>query len=179
LLFLWVLELSPCLSYQFLTATAHKDWTAAVLRLTLCSTSCRLCATSVNIHSSSSLYCMSLTVVVWLLISQSLTSNGSTCDIAPSIRLLVPNSLQVYRHFSFPEGCARNVCDWPRLPSPWLGSFDDYSPTAPSFRPLVQSGSLIRCAPSRCTTIIFDLFRGAAGKGSESDRCSYFTGSLT
>jgi hypothetical protein len=25
LLFLWVLELSPCLSYQFLTATAHKD----------------------------------------------------------------------------------------------------------------------------------------------------------
>jgi hypothetical protein len=24
--FLWVLELSPCLSYQRLTATAHKDW---------------------------------------------------------------------------------------------------------------------------------------------------------
>jgi hypothetical protein len=32
--FLWVLELSLCLSYQLLTATAHKDWTAAVLKVT-------------------------------------------------------------------------------------------------------------------------------------------------
>jgi hypothetical protein len=29
--FLWVPELSPCLSYQLLTATAHNDRTAAVL----------------------------------------------------------------------------------------------------------------------------------------------------
>jgi hypothetical protein len=29
--FLWVLERCPCLSYQPLTATAHNDWTAAVL----------------------------------------------------------------------------------------------------------------------------------------------------
>jgi hypothetical protein len=27
---LWVPELSPCLSYQLLTATAHKDWTAVL-----------------------------------------------------------------------------------------------------------------------------------------------------
>jgi hypothetical protein len=31
---LWVPELSPCLSYQLLTATAHNDWTATVLWLT-------------------------------------------------------------------------------------------------------------------------------------------------
>jgi hypothetical protein len=31
---LWVPELSPCLGYQFLTATAHKDWTTADLQLT-------------------------------------------------------------------------------------------------------------------------------------------------
>jgi hypothetical protein len=29
--FLWVPELSPCLSYQFLTATAYKNWASAVL----------------------------------------------------------------------------------------------------------------------------------------------------
>jgi hypothetical protein len=28
---LWVPQLSPCLSYQLLTATAHLEWTAAVL----------------------------------------------------------------------------------------------------------------------------------------------------
>jgi hypothetical protein len=32
--FLWVPELSLCLSYQLLIATAHKDWIAAVLSLT-------------------------------------------------------------------------------------------------------------------------------------------------
>jgi hypothetical protein len=32
--FLWVPELSPCLRYRLLTATAHKDRTAAVLQLT-------------------------------------------------------------------------------------------------------------------------------------------------
>jgi hypothetical protein len=41
-----------------------------------------------------------------------------------------------------------DVCDRPRLPSLWLGSHRDYSPTAhaaPSLRPLVASGPLIRC----------------------------------
>jgi hypothetical protein len=32
--FLWVPELSPCLSYQLLTVTAHNDWTTAVISLT-------------------------------------------------------------------------------------------------------------------------------------------------
>jgi hypothetical protein len=31
---LWVPELSPCLSYQLLIATAYKDWISAVLSLT-------------------------------------------------------------------------------------------------------------------------------------------------
>jgi hypothetical protein len=43
---------------------------------------------------------------------------------------------------TFPEGCACDVCDRPRLPFPWLGSLVDYSPTAPA-------------GPSTCTTIIF------------------------
>jgi hypothetical protein len=71
-----------------------------------------------------------------------LPNNRSTCYIAPSLRL------QAYRHFFFPEGCACDVCDWPRIPSSWLGSHDDYSPTAPtapSLRPLISSSSLIRC----------------------------------
>jgi hypothetical protein len=32
--FLWVPELSKCLSYQLLTATAHNSWTPAVISLT-------------------------------------------------------------------------------------------------------------------------------------------------
>jgi hypothetical protein len=54
--------------------------------------------------------------------------------------------LRAYPHF-FSEGCAYDVCDCSRLPSPWLGSHGDYyptAPTAPSLRPLVRSGSLIR-----------------------------------
>jgi hypothetical protein len=35
LAFLWVPELSPCLSYQILRATAHNDWTLAVIWLQL------------------------------------------------------------------------------------------------------------------------------------------------
>jgi hypothetical protein len=56
----------------------------------------------------------------------------------------------VYRHFFFSEGCACDICDEPRLPFPWLGSHGDYSPTAPaapSLRPLILRGSLIRCEP--------------------------------
>jgi hypothetical protein len=64
--------------------------------------------------------------------------------------LFVPNSLQAYCHFFFPEGCACDICDRPHLPSPWIGSHGAYSPTAPdasSLRPLIPSGSLIRCKP--------------------------------
>jgi hypothetical protein len=78
---------------------------------------------------------------------QSLPSNGSTCYTVPSFRLFVPNSLQAYRHFFFSEGCACDNCNQPRLPSLWLSSHGDYSPTAPSLRPLVLSSFLIRCKP--------------------------------
>jgi hypothetical protein len=80
-------------------------------------------------------------------------SNRSTSCIAPSLRLFVifvPNSLQANRHFFFSEGCVCDICDRSHLPSPRLGSHGDYSPTipaAPSLRPLVLSGSLIRCEP--------------------------------
>jgi hypothetical protein len=56
----------------------------------------------------------------------------------------------MYHHFFFFEGCACDICDQPRLPSPLLGFHDNYSataPAAPSLRPLVPSGSLIRCEP--------------------------------
>jgi hypothetical protein len=33
----------------------------------------------------------------------------------------------VYHHFFFSKGCACNVCDWPCLPSLWLGSHNDCS----------------------------------------------------
>jgi hypothetical protein len=67
-----------------------------------------------------------------------------------TLRLFVPNGLQVYHNFFFSEGCACDACDWPRFPSLWLSSCGDYSPTAPaapSSRPLIPSSSLIRCKP--------------------------------
>jgi hypothetical protein len=86
----------------------------------------------------------------------SLPSNGSTCHMAPSSRLFVPKA---YRYFFFSEGCACDVCDRRRLPSPWLSFRSDYSPAAPSLRPLVMSGSLIRCVPVQVYHL-HHLFRG-------------------
>jgi hypothetical protein len=83
--------------------------------------------------------CCDSTFIVWV-----------NMPTAASLRLLVPSSLQAYNHFFFPEGCNCDVCDRHRLPSPWRGSQGDYSPTvpaAPSLRPLVPSGSLIRYQP--------------------------------
>jgi hypothetical protein len=51
----------------------------------------------------------------------------------------------VHLNCFFSDGCASDICDWTCLPSLRLGSHDDYSPTSPSLRPLVASGSLIRC----------------------------------
>jgi hypothetical protein len=87
------------------------------------------------------------TATVYLITSRSLPSNGSTRHIAPSLRLFLPNSLHAYRHFFFFEVCGCDVCDRSHLPSPWLGFHGDYSATAPSLRPLVLSGSLIRSEP--------------------------------
>jgi hypothetical protein len=77
-------------------------------------------------------------------------SNRSICHIPPSLRLIILTSLQAYCHFFFSKSCSCDICDWSHLPSLWLGSRDDYSPTvltAPSSRSLVPSCSLIRCEP--------------------------------
>jgi hypothetical protein len=63
---------------------------------------------------------------------KSLPSNGLTRYISPSLRLLVPNSLQAYRNFFFSEGCACDVSARSHLSPPWLWSHGDYSPTAPA-----------------------------------------------
>jgi hypothetical protein len=122
--------------------------------------------------------CLASAVVSF--VSQSLPSNRPIHHIAPSLRLFVPESLQVYRHFFFSEGCVCEVCDLSHLPSLWLTSHGDYSPTAsaaPSLRLLILRGSLIKCQ-SRCTTIIL-LFSNSAGKISESGLCSYIFSSYS
>jgi hypothetical protein len=91
-----------------------------------------------------------------------LPSNGSPCHIAPPLRLFVPKSLQVNSHFFFSEGCAYNVCDQSCLPSLWLISHSDHSPTAltaPALRPLIQRGSLKRCEPVQVYHHHHHLFR--------------------
>jgi hypothetical protein len=98
-----------------------------------------------------------------LYVSRLLCSNGSTRYIAPSLRLFVLNSLPAYCHFFSSEGCTCDVCDWSCFPSVWHSSHRDYSPTAPtapSLRPLILGGFLIRCqlvqvychhpSPSQC-----------------------------
>jgi hypothetical protein len=77
-----------------------------------------------------------------------LPSNGYTCHGAPSLRLFVPNSLQVCSHFFSSKGCACNACDRSHLPSRGSAFRDVHSPTAPaapSLRQLVPSSFLMRC----------------------------------
>jgi hypothetical protein len=45
----------------------------------------------------------------YLFVLRSFPSDGSTCDIAPSLRVFVMNSLQAYRHLFFSESCACDV----------------------------------------------------------------------
>jgi hypothetical protein len=71
-----------------------------------------------------------------------------------------------YRHFFISEVSTRDVCDRPRLPSPWLASYSDYSPTAPaapSLRPLIPRGSLMRCEPVQVNHHYCRSFPRAAG----------------
>jgi hypothetical protein len=66
----------------------------------------------------------------WPLFTESSLGNGSMCHIVPSLRLFVPNCLQVYHHFFSCKVCACDV--WSVSPfSPWLGFHGVYSPTAP------------------------------------------------
>lgn len=67
----------------------------------------------------------------------------------------------MYWHFFFSECCACDICGWSHLPSPWLGSPSDSSPTAPSLRPLIPDkvpvgpnippSSSIYCSVGSCT----------------------------
>jgi hypothetical protein len=52
-----------------------------------------------------------------------------------------------YHHLFLCEGYACEVCDWLSLPSLWLGSPGDYSPTVPSIRLVHMSRSHIGCEP--------------------------------
>jgi hypothetical protein len=150
--FLWIPELflasATGFSQQQLTVTEPQQSSHLVTN--------QLLFTSLNSTDFSSLTVLLITS--WhgplpsncrcLIVSWSLPSNGSTCHIAPTLRLFVPNSLQAYRHFFFSEGCPCDVCDRPRFPFPWLGSHGDYSPTAPIapfLKPFALSGSPIRC----------------------------------
>jgi hypothetical protein len=97
-------------------------------------------------NSSSSvpyLWSCYVAMAVVTFVSSSLPSNGSMWHVAPSLRLFVLNSLQVYHHFFFSEGCACDICNW--SPLPWF--LCDCSPAAPSSRLPVLSGSLIRREP--------------------------------
>jgi hypothetical protein len=93
--FLRVREISLCLSYQLLTATAHNDWTAADLYLThsfnyqpTCSTSLNwilftplysICSPGTD-HAEKSSYILACTYVAAItLFTESPLSNGSMC----------------------------------------------------------------------------------------------------
>jgi hypothetical protein len=82
------------------------------------------------------------------MFTESLPSNGYTRHIAPSLRIFIPNSLQAYRHFFFSEGCACDVCVIGLTFLPVARMFAVFTlptaPAAPSLRPLVPSGSLLR-----------------------------------
>jgi hypothetical protein len=83
---------------------------------------------------------------------------GQPRHIAPSLRLFVPNGLMEYNNPSF------LMCLWssprggysPAAPAvfQWFNPDSGCSPavpTAPSLRPVISSGSLMRCNPFPCT----------------------------
>jgi hypothetical protein len=79
------------------------------------------------------------------LFTQSFISSQSLRHIATSLRLFIPNSLQVYHHFFSSEGCACDICAWSQIPprgSVFHGVCSPTGPTTPSLSPLVLNGSL-------------------------------------
>jgi hypothetical protein len=129
-------------------------------------------------HVENTIHCCTAIVSMGTCLSaKPLLSNGSTCYIAPTLRLFIPNNLPAYRYFLFSEGCACDVSDQSHLPSLWLSSQGDYSPTAPAaptLKPLIPSSSVIR---RQLVQVYYHhpSFLLSAGKRSESGRCSYIS----
>jgi hypothetical protein len=121
-------------------------------------------------------------VYQWLYLSilRSLPSNRSLHHIAPSLRLFIPSSLQVYRHFFFSEGSACDICAWSHLPlcgSVFHGVYSPTTPAASFSRPLILSSSLIGCQWVQ----VYHHHPSPVGaaKSSESGQCSYIYGSCS
>jgi hypothetical protein len=74
---LWVPKLLPCLSCQLLTATAHKDWTAAALTNQLTP------LYSTALHSTNTL--TELNLVGWVKLPQSGPTENTTCNISSTV----------------------------------------------------------------------------------------------
>jgi hypothetical protein len=68
-----------------------------------------------------------------------LPSNGSTCHIAPSLRLFIPNSLSLCHHSFLSEVSACDVSPSCKLLGFFCGDFSPTAPAAPSLRPLAPS----------------------------------------
>lgn len=115
--------------------------------------------------------CCLVMVIGSLLVLLLLTSND---HIAPSLRLILLNSPQICCHFFFSKCCACDVCDQSCPPFLWLDSQGDYPPTAPSLRPPIPSGSLIRCQSVQVYHQ-HPSFPIGVGKSSESGQCSYIS----
>jgi hypothetical protein len=82
--------------------------------------------------------CLQRTCLRGNVFIEPLPSSGSISHIVPSLRLLVPSSISVCHRSFFSEGCAWFYIILARF------SCSDFSPTAPSVRPLAPIGSLRR-----------------------------------
>jgi hypothetical protein len=108
-----------------------------------------------------SMTCCLVAVVVLSLVSCRCLAPGVFVTLLPPWGCLF---LVAYRRpaISSYRGCACDICDCYRLPTPWLDSSCDSSSTAaaaPSLRSIVQSESLISYQLLQCT--IFPLFCNA------------------
>jgi hypothetical protein len=84
----------------------------------------------------------------WLLYSCLFRGRCLATDLQATLLPPLGCSSRVAYMFSviLSDDCACDVCDWPRPPSPRLGSQGEYSPTAsaaPSLRPLVPIDSIL------------------------------------
>jgi hypothetical protein len=114
-------------------------------------------------------------VILWLL-----PSNESTCYIALSLRLFIPNSLPAYHHFFLSQGLFIWHL-WPVSPSfLWLGFHGNFSQSAlaaPSLKPLIPSSSHVGCQSVHVYQ--HHLPPPGAAKSSKSGECSYIYSSYS